>query len=387
MLPISNETPKFTQLYVIDTANELENRLKHTPNLNKEVLKNLQTMLHQENSFVKLYKNAFENTINVPEISIQIKAQSGKDRRRYNLPSSSEIAVLLPGEIHEERDIIVKKQSGALQRISSSNACYDPLHYVLLFPKGDFGWELNMKKTDNTSLTCRDFYCYKLTTRETNESLLKSGKLFQEYIVDSYVKVEQARVHFIRTHQKEIRAESYQGAMDALLNDAPRVGRNIILPSSFLGSPRHMHQLYQDAMAIVREKGKPNYFITFTCNPHWKKIDDSLYPHQKPCDRPDIVSRIFNVKSKQLLDDLTKKQIFGKVSAYVYVIEFQKRGLPHMHLLLIMADADKPKSVDMFDAVVCAEIPDKNQISYCFKQLLSVCYMDLAELLIPFHRA
>lgn len=167
-----------------------------------------------------------------------------------------------------KKDIIVRKQSGALQRISSSNASYDPLHYVLLFPKGDFGWELNMKKTDNTSLTCKDFYCYKLMIRVENSSLLRSGKLLQEYIVDSYVKVEQARVHFIRTHQKEIRAESYQGAMDALLNDAPRVGRNIILPSSFLGSPRHMHQLYQDAMAIVREKGKPNYFITFTCNPH-----------------------------------------------------------------------------------------------------------------------
>lgn len=267
MMPTNNETPKFTQLYVIDTANELENRLIHTPNLRKNILKNIQDILHEENEFVKLYKNAFETMPFLPEVKIRIKAQSGKDRRQYNLPTSNEIAVLLPGEIQEERDIILKKQSGGLQRISSSNACYDPLHYVLLFPKGDFGWELNMKKKDNTSLTCREFYCYKLMIRTNNVSLLRGGKLLQEYMVDSYVKVEQARVYYLKTHQKEIRAETYQGAMDALLQDAPRIGKNVILPATFIGSPRHMHQLYQDAMAIVREKGKPNYFITFTCNP------------------------------------------------------------------------------------------------------------------------
>lgn len=360
MMSLTNETPKFTQLYVIDTANEIDNRMIHTPNLKKHVLKNLQEMLHQENLFVKFYKNAFDAAVAAPELSIRIKAQSGKDRRQYNLPTNNEIAFLLPGEIQEDRDIIIKKQCGGLQRISTSNACYDPLHYVLLFPKGEFGWELNMKKTDNTSLTCKDYYCHKIMIRDNNKSLLKSGKLLQEFIVDSYVKVEQAKVYFIKTHQKEIRAESYQGAMDALINDAPRIGKNVILPSSFLGSPRHMHQLYQDAMAIVREKGKPSYFITFTCNPQWKEITDNLYNHQKPCDRPDIVSRIFNIKANQLLNDLTKNQIFGKVSAYVYVIEFQKRGLPHMHLLVIMADIDKPKTLDTFDKVVCAEIPDRN---------------------------
>jgi hypothetical protein len=33
---------------------------------------------------------------------------------------------------------------------------------------------------------------------------------------------------------------------------------------------------------------------------------------------------------------LLYKDILGKVKAYVYVIEFQKRGLPHAHWLLIM---------------------------------------------------
>jgi len=44
-------------------------------------------------------------------------------------------------------------------------------------------------------------------------------------------------------------------------------GKIVILPSSFNGSPRHMYQNYQDAMSIVRAYGKPDLFITFTCNP------------------------------------------------------------------------------------------------------------------------
>ncbi|CAN0446585.1 unnamed protein product, partial [Scytosiphon promiscuus] len=35
----------------------------------------------------------------------------------------------------------------------------------------------------------------------------------------------------------------------------------------FLGRPRYMVQQYQDVIAIVREYGKPDMFVTFTCNP------------------------------------------------------------------------------------------------------------------------
>jgi hypothetical protein len=33
-----------------------------------------------------------------------------------------------------------------------------------------------------------------------------------------------------------------------------------------------MAQKYQDAMAIVRELGKPDVFMTMTCNPDWDEI-------------------------------------------------------------------------------------------------------------------
>jgi hypothetical protein len=43
------------------------------------------------------------------------------------------------------------------------------------------------------------------------------------------------------------------------------------------------------------------------------------------------------------------------------VIEFQKRGLPHVHLCIILRDEDKPRTRDIIDQIVCAEIPDKER--------------------------
>ena len=54
------------------------------------------------------------------------------------------------------------------------------------------------------------------------------------------------------------------------------IGKRIILPSSHTGSPRYMIQNYQDAMAICRQYGNPDLFITFTCNLKWPEIIRAL---------------------------------------------------------------------------------------------------------------
>lgn len=46
----------------------------------------------------------------------------------------------------------------------------------------------------------------------------------------------------------------------------------------------------------------------------------------------------------------------AQVLGYTYVIEFQKRGLPHAHMLLILGDA--PRTPDEYDKYVCAELCD-----------------------------
>ena len=97
-----------------------------------------------------------------------------------------------------------------------------------------------------------------------------------------------------------------------------------------------MRRRYMDAMALVCKYGKPDIFLTMTCNPNWDEIRNELYPGQSAQDRLDLVSRVFRAKLEAMKIKLLKNDILGKVRAYVYVVEFQKRGLPHAHFLLIM---------------------------------------------------
>ena len=114
-------------------------------------------------------------------------------------------------------------------------------------------------------------------------------------------------------------------------------------------------------MAIVWRYSKPDLFLTFTCNPKWEEIQNALFPNQLAADRPDIVARVFNQKKKAFQHDIVVGQIFRKVLAYVCIVEFQKRGLPHLHTLVILHQESKPRSSDHYDIFVTAEIPDPSQ--------------------------
>lgn len=77
-------------------------------------------------------------------------------------------------------------------------------------------------------------------------------------------------------------------------------------------------------------------YITFTTIPAWLEIVEALLPGQIPSDRPDIVAHVFHLKYESLLHDIMKKNEFGKAVAYVYTIEYKKRGLPHVHLIVFL---------------------------------------------------
>lgn len=129
-------------------------------------------------------------------------------------------------------------------------------------------------------VTQLQYYYYRLALRGHFNLIHSSGKLLQQYVVDSYVKVEGSRIAYIKSHQKELRAESYKGFMDFMNPDARQcgilAGVPVIFPSTFLGSPRNMLQNFQDAMTIVTRFGKPNIFLTFTCNSRWPEIRSEL---------------------------------------------------------------------------------------------------------------
>lgn len=141
----------------------------------------------------------------------------------------------------------------------------------------------------------------------------------------------------------------------ANLND---IGSKVtILPSSHVGGPRYMKAKKQDALSIVRTYGKPTFFVTFTCNPEWEELKRDLPPGVSPANRPDFVARVFQLKLKELMKDLTERHVLGEMKAHTYVIEFQKRGLPHAHILIVATPQDGVNSTNA-DNAVKAVIPD-----------------------------
>ncbi|GFV91560.1 helitron_like_N domain-containing protein [Trichonephila clavipes] len=96
--------------------------------------------------------------------------------------------------------------------------------------------------------------------------ILKCRQLFHQYIVDMYAKIESERLLYIRLNQVKLRSEEYIHLRDAVVNDGnlSELGKMVILPSTFTGSPRHMHEY---AMTYVRAYGRPDFFLHIYMQP------------------------------------------------------------------------------------------------------------------------
>jgi len=273
------------------------------------------------------------------------------------VPTTDEVTTLMVGngsEAVDRRDVIVAQQADPFQRISELHVGYMALHYPLLFPYGEDGWHPNIPlngvvadadleeeaehKKKHRNVIMAKFYGYRLQHRDTYGIVLFRGdRLMHQYIVDAYVAIKQNSLKYLRLNKKKLRADLYKGLQDAIVagdNNTAAIRQMIILPSFFTVGPRHMVQNYQNAMAICRWAHCLDAFVTFICNPQWPEIKRALLLRQQPQDQPDLVTRVFKIKLKELINDIHKKHILGRTIAGIYVIEFQKCGLPHAHIFI-----------------------------------------------------
>ena len=181
-----------------------------------------------------------------------------------------------------------------------------------------------------------------------------------EYYCDMWAQNEarQASFHALPSQQQKYRMGRKCAIEDQLHNSGNVADASVpmSLPSSFIGSAKWYHMLYLDALTLPQRYHAPDLFITFTCNPKWPEITSALPPGAHYKDHQDIVARVFWLKFQAMMKDIVESQIFGPVHAFVYRIEWQARGLPHVHLLIILVTPIRTKR--QIDAVVCAEIPD-----------------------------
>jgi hypothetical protein len=285
-------------------------------------------MLDEHNVHAKAFRMARDRLEenNSDELRLKLIFERTSDGRTYNTPTVSEVSALIVGDVDYAscRDIILEKQTGRLKRINEFHPAYLAYQYPLIFPYGEDGYrrgtklreEPGVEITKRNRLTIMDWLSFRIQTRENEaQTLLSCRRLFQQFLVDGYTMMESERLAWIINNQSKLRVSKYRKLNDENDN-GEKVGKRVILPSTFVGGKRYMDGLYFDGMAISAAVGFPDLFITFTCNPNWPEIRRLLSNRNlKPQDRPDIISRVFKIKFDELMRDLTKKHLLGKVVA------------------------------------------------------------------------
>ncbi|CAL1374818.1 unnamed protein product [Linum trigynum] len=315
LLPVDGDRPKFAQLYIFEPENEVNNRIANFASreevLLPELLASLLRMLDENNELVKTFRRIRQDLqlSSTPNLRLRIFGIKIRNRQYY-LPTSSDIAALIPGDFvadREDRDIIVDHRGEGLKRITSLNPKFEALHFPLLFPYGEDGFHPQISYNASFCpaskrrkfVTQKEYYAFRLQYRlNEGHTLVQSGKALQHYCVDAFSTIELNRLAFLRTHQKDLRTEVYQGLQDAFAKgdmDGEKLGR-IIMPSSYTGGPRYMQQLYHDAMA--------------TCQ-HY----DMVGPNSEL--KPMVVCRVFHMKLAILIDEFKRESYFGKTIAKI----------------------------------------------------------------------
>ena len=171
-----------------------------------------------------------------------------------DMPVSDEIAGIITTDTESRpRSVYVRKVGEEVERrISILDPVYEALQYPLLFPHGDAGWSPDFRSTTGQKVSLVD-YVRQLFLREGRFTRL--DRLPQEFGVDMFSRVEENRLQFFRSPEGQ--ASLRMGSRDEIAgrlgeqNEEGLAAGRIYLPSGFIGGPRYMRQLFQDAMAIV----------------------------------------------------------------------------------------------------------------------------------------
>ena len=213
---------------------------------------------------VKEYIEKMNLKEKVRDIVLALHANESTDtlihEGRLNAPQVKEVALLMlmPNELSASQERLLTfnyatpEDCAGLQFIPDFHRSYDPLQYPLIFPDGQDGWHFNL---DHSML---EHVNYMMMDRDgiTNPILCGNG-VGHQFILDQYCKIELERLRWVEMNQKTIHAELYSGLADSVKSkeDLQHAGTRVVLPSTFMGGDRYMHQQYLDSMALFQKFG------------------------------------------------------------------------------------------------------------------------------------
>ena len=162
-----------------------------------------------------------------------------------------------------------------------------------------------------------------------------------------------------------------------------REGRKVVeskksfLGSKFHGSRRHLKSLSTNGLIVVSERGEPHLFITLTTNTEWPELKEQLFYGQTAFDRysykinkfkqlftinimyvfnrPDITTQVLKARLTAFLHNLRAGKYFRtsgeatskhEVEYEMKSIEYQHRGLPHVHIVIRLSNMPAKENID-----------------------------------------
>nr|GFA14212.1 helitron helicase-like domain-containing protein [Tanacetum cinerariifolium] len=254
MSPPEGAAPRFLQLYIYDTANEVKNRMahfrgQHEGGLKKEIIEGLIEFLDNHNALIKIFQTARDKYMesDIPEFKVNLYNVIGT--RQYELPTPDTIGAIVFGgstTAENEFNLIIKEHLWFPQRVNKLHPCYMSLQFPLLFIYDEEGYHKGMRLVDVPGKTT-------------------GAKKKMPMNID--------------------------------------LGTRLVLSASFTGGPRYMYSHYLDALAIYRVHRNPSFFNSFTCNTNWPEIQDYMesFPELTPADRADIVDHVFKKKNRHYI--------------------------------------------------------------------------------------
>jgi len=227
-------------------------------------------------------------------------------------------------------------------------------------------WALRLHNDDHsrikTHYSRRAWLWYHLFKRSDQYSVVqKDQQLFQQYIVDCFAIIDQSQLKFPWYNQKIIHADLYKDLVNAIIkknDDSELIDHRIILSSSYTEKNRWMQQLYQNFMIIARYFEKSIMFVTCTANSHWFKIIAAFKLNQKVENWLNIITWVFHEKIKTLLQNL--KTQYNQYLDIVWTIEYQKRDLSHIYILLFLHRKNNFLEWVCMNELICAEFSNLN---------------------------
>ncbi|GBO09070.1 hypothetical protein AVEN_62586-1 [Araneus ventricosus] len=198
------------------------------------------------------------------------KTPVAEHERLFYAPTVNEVTIVMVEDESDRREMIIQKRGEGLESITKTHRSYDSLQYPIIFCQGEDG----------------------IRTVYSNHILLYR-QLFHQYIVDMYAKIESEHLLYIKFNQQKLRVE-YIHLKDAITNDenVSDIGRMVILLTTCIGSPRHMHK--------VAERGLPHAHILIRIK---EKIRPGVVENVIRADIPDVQQDLvlFEIISKHMI--------------------------------------------------------------------------------------